>query len=130
MQEFIINEVKKMFTKGLLRYKKELGGENVMLLMYLKAKDEEAYMIFKNGVFEREITLKEFLGIKVIDLKGYTTLVPPHIVRFLKEFVQEQGSEQVDVNVYLNEDEDDIRLFLYTKGELVRKLSLEQLIKL
>lgn len=131
MQEFIQNETSRMFVKGLKRYCDKYGKEykSVFLLLYLKSLEEVGYMIFVDGQMKEEISLKEFLGVKMIDLKGYTVIAPPYILNFLNEFKVELGTNEVDVNVYLNEDMDDVRLFLYKKGQFVREIFLADLIK-
>lgn len=132
MQEFIQNETSKMFVKGLKRYCQKYNKEydQVFLLLYLKLFDEVGYMIFVDGQMQEEISLKEFLGVKVVDLKGYTVLAPPYILGFLQEFSRELDSIRIDVNVYLNEDMDDVNLFLYKEGKIVREIFLQDLIKI
>lgn len=131
MQEFIQAETSRMFVKGLKRYvdKYKVEFDKVFLLLYLKTMEEAGYMIFVNGEMKEEINLKEFLGVKMIDLKGYTMIAPPYILQFLKEFSVELDTNRFDVNVYLNEDMDDVRLFLYKEGKYVREIFLTDLIK-
>lgn len=131
MQEFIQAETSRMFVKGLKRYvdKYKVEFDKVFLLLYLKTMEEAGYMIFVNGEMKEVINLKEFLGVKIIDLKGYTMIAPPYILQFLKEFSVELDTNRFDVDVYLNEDMDDVRLFLYKEGKYVREIFLTDLIK-
>jgi hypothetical protein len=56
--------------------------------------------------------------------------VPPHIIGFLNGFKQELGSEQVDVCVYLDkEDDEKCRFFLFNAGKFVKEVYLTELIK-
>ena len=88
MEDFIINETKKIFNKAIKRFsKKDQVEENeVSLLLYLKEEDgekETGYKVCHHHVPVRDTKIMEILGV-LIDLKGYSMLVPPQIKRLLK----------------------------------------------
>lgn len=130
MKEFIVAETQKMFTKGLLNYTKKYDKayNELYLLLYLKKEDEVGYQIYVYDQMQEEIDLKQFLGVKMIDLKGYTVLAPPYILGFLKDFCKELSSNKVEVCVYLDEDMSDVRLFLFDSGKMVKEIFLDNLI--
>jgi uncharacterized protein YehS (DUF1456 family) len=131
MQDFIISEATKIFCKGIKRYAAESKKEEseVSLMLYLKGEDEEGYKVCYNNQPVKEVSLKDILNVK-FDLKGYTVFVPPHIIGFLNGFKEELGSEQVDVCVYLDKEDDEMcRFFLFNKGKFVKEVYLTELIK-
>jgi hypothetical protein len=69
--------------------------------------------------------------VKTFSIKGYDILIPPHIQSFLIDFRTELQSQNIDVSVYINnEDEDEVRFFLYNNGNFVREVFLKDLIKI
>lgn len=132
MEEFIISETSKIFTKGVKRYVEKYKVEDPLdasVLLYIKSKEEVGYQVYVDGQFKEEVTIKDILGVKVIDLKGYSVIAPPYILNFLQDFAKELGTHQIDVTIYLNEDQDDVRLFLSKEGKFVREVFLNELIK-
>jgi hypothetical protein len=141
MQEFIVNETKKIFSKAIQRYAKKDGieEENVSLLLHLfdegEINDEGelerkvGYMICHNYAPVKSVSIMDILGVK-IDLRGYSLLVPPQIKNILESFESELGSKKIEVGVYLDrEDSEEINYFLFCDGKLVKKFELEQVLK-
>jgi hypothetical protein len=135
MQEFIIDETQKIFCKSIKRYANDLKKENheVSILLYLKSEEGEkvdGYKICCNNQPVKEVSIKDVLNVK-FDIKGYSFLVPPHIIRFLKEFENELSSTQIDVCVYLSkEDDEECRFFLFNAGKFIKEVYLTELIKI
>lgn len=135
MQEFIIGESQNIFSKAIKRYAVEAKKENheVSILLYLKNVDGEkvdGYKICYNNQPVKEVGIKDILNVK-FDIKGYSFLVPPHIIRFLKDFENELSSTQVDVCVYLSkEDDQECRFFLFNAGKFIKEVYLTELIKI
>lgn len=135
MQEFIIDESQKIFSKAIKRYAVEAKKENheVSILLYLKSEEGEkvdGYKICYNNQPVKEVVIKDILNVK-FDIKGYSFLVPPHIIRFLKEFENELSSNQIDVCVYLSKEDDGIcRFFLFNAGKFIKEVYLTELIKI
>lgn len=135
MEEFIINETKKIFAKAIKRFAKKDGieQENVSILLYLKDGDEGkevGYKICHNHLPQRESRIMEILGV-LIDIKGYSMLVPPQIKKIIENFEIELGTADVEVCVYLDrEDDDEVRYFLYNNGAFVKEFYLADVLKL
>lgn len=142
MQEFIVNETKKIFNKAIKRYAKKDGvePENVSVLLHLYDEGE----IDENGELERKVGYKichnyapvksvsimDILGV-LIDMRGYSMLVPPQIKNILLGFESELSSKDVEVCVFLDrEDDDEVIYFLFSNGQLIKKFQLEEVLKL
>lgn len=130
MQEFIVEETSKIFTKGIKRFvdKNKVDIHEVSILLYLQKDDEVGYQVYVNGNYSENVTIKDILGVKVVDLKGYSVIAPPYIQKFLVDFRNELKSDKIDVSVYLNEDGDDVRFFLYDNGKLIKEVFLKELL--
>ena len=130
MQEFIVEETSKIFTKGIKRFvdKNKVDIHEVSILLYLQKDDEVGYQVYVNGNYSENVTIKDILGVKVVDLKGYSVIAPPYIEKFLVDFRNELKSDKIDVSVYLNEDGDDVRFFLYDNGKLIKEVFLKELL--
>jgi hypothetical protein len=141
MEEFIISETSKIFSKGIVRYAKKYKADehDVSILLYIKGEDEVGYLIYVENEFKEEVTIKDILGVKVIDYKGYSVIAPPYIYRFLINFVEELKTNKVDVTIYLKEeesdekvidedDESDVNFFLNVEGKLIRRVKLKNLL--
>lgn len=135
MEEFIINETKKIFNKAIKRFAKKDGieQENVSILLYLKEGEEGrevGYKVCHNHLPQRESKIMEILGV-LIDIKGYSMLVPPQIKKILENFELELKAENVEACVYLDrEDDDEVRYFLYNNGAFVKEFYLADVLKL
>jgi hypothetical protein len=60
------------------------------------------YQIYVGSEFKEEVTIKDILGVKVMDLKGYSVISPPYIHQFLLNFKVELRTDKVDVIIYLD----------------------------
>jgi len=135
MEDFIVNETKKIFNKAIKRFAKndKVEQEEVSILLYLKEEDAErhtAYKICHHHVPVRDSRIMEILGV-IIDIKGYSMLVPPQIKKIIENFETELKSTAVEVCVYLNrEDDDEVRYFLYNDGAFVKEFLLQDVLKL
>ncbi len=130
MEEFIISETSKIFSKGIKRYVKKYNVDehDVSILLYLKNSEDVGYQIYVGSEFKEEVTIKDILGVKVMDIKGYSVIAPPYIYQFLLNFKEELGTDKIDVSIYLDEDGDDVRFFLYGEGELIKEVYLKNLL--
>ncbi len=130
MEDFIVSETTKIFSRGIKRYveKHKVGIHDVSILLYLQNDDEVGYQIYVNGNYSENVTIKDILGVKMMDMKGYSVIAPPYIRKFLIDFKNELKSNKVDVSVYLDEDGEDVRFFLYDNGKLVREVFLNKLL--
>jgi len=130
MQEFIVAETSKIFSKGINRYvtKYKVDLHEVSILLYLQSDDEVGYQIYVNGNYSEDVTIKDILGVKMVDLKGYSVIAPPYIRKFLLDFKEELKSNKFDVSVYLDESGDDVRFFLYDNGKLIKEVFLNELL--
>jgi hypothetical protein len=81
-----------------------------------------------NDVFHSETTIKEILGVKVVDMKGYSVIAPPYIYKILLDLRVGLRSNKVDVSIYLNEEGDDVNYFVYESGNFVKKVELIELL--
>ena len=135
MEEFIIGETKKIFSKAIKRFSKKDGieKENVSILLYLTEGEdgrEVGYKICHNHIPERESKIMEILGV-MIDIKGYSMLVPPQIKKIIENFEIELSTNEAEVCVYLDrEDDDEVRYFLYKEGAFVKEFNLADVLKL
>ena len=142
MQDFIVNETKKIFNKAIERYAKKDGveQEKVSILLHLKDEGEidengelvrdVGYKVCHNYAPVKSVTIMDVLGV-MIDLRGYSMLVPPQIKNILKGFEEELSSSDVEVCVFLDrEDDDEVIYFLFSNGQLVKKFQLEEVLKL
>jgi hypothetical protein len=130
MEEFIIAETSKIFSKGIKRYVKKYNVDehDVSILLYVKSSEDVGYQIYVNGEFKEEVTIKDILGVKVMDIKGYSVIAPPYIHQFLLNFKVELRTDKIDVSIYLDENGEDVRFFLYSEGELIREVYLKNLL--
>jgi hypothetical protein len=142
MQEFIVNETKKIFNKAIKRNAKTDGIEeaNVSILLHLfdegevessgEVKRYVGYKICHNYAPVKSVGIMDILGVK-IDFKGYSMLVPPQIKNILENFELETGSKDIEVGVYLDrEDSNEINYFLFKNGQVVKKFNLEEVLNL
>lgn len=135
MLEFVVNETEKVFVKAIKKIAKEsmLDQTQVSFLLGLKQEGEMSvrYEVCHEYVPVRETTIKEILGIKKIDFKGFSYILPPKIKQILEDFAESQNSKDVEVAVFLSrENEDKIRYFLYDKGDIVKEFFLENVLKI
>lgn len=131
MQEFIASESSKIFLKGIKKFIESNKIEDelsVSLLLYIKGMDEVGYQYYVDGEFKSETTIKEILGVKVVDMKGYSIIAPPYIYKILLDLRVELRSNNIDVSIYLNEDGDDVNYFVYDNGNFVKKVELIELL--
>lgn len=131
MQEFIVSESSKIFLKGIKKFIESNKIEDelsVSLLLYIKGMDEVGYQYYVDGVFNSETTIKEILGVKLIDMKGYSVIAPPYIYKILIDLRVQLRSNNVDVSVYINEDGDDVNYFVYDNGNFVKQVELIELL--
>jgi hypothetical protein len=142
MQEFIINETKKIFNKAIKRYAKKDGVEQEKVSVLLHLYDEGeingegelernvGYKICHNYAPVKSVSIMDILGV-LIDMRGYSMLVPPQIKNILLGFEAELSSKDIEVCIFLDrEDEDEINYFLFSNGQLVKKFQLEEVLKL
>jgi hypothetical protein len=141
MEDFIISETSKIFSKGIVKYanKYKVDEHDVSILLYIKGEDEVGYLVYVQNEFKEEVTIKDILGVKVIDYKGYSVIAPPYIYRFLVNFVDELKTNKIDVTIILKEeesnekvidedDESDVNFFLNVEGKLIRRVKLKNLL--
>ena len=130
MEDFIVSETSKIFSKGIKRHvdKYKTGLNDVSILLYLQKDNEVGYQIYVNGNYSEDVTIKDILGVKMMDLKGYSVIAPPYIQKFLLDFKNELKSNKIDVSVYLDEEGEDVRFFLYDNGKLIREVFLNKLL--
>ncbi len=141
MEDFIISETSKIFSKGIVRYanKYKVNEHEVSILLFIKGEDEVGYLVYVQNEFKEEVTIKDILGVKVIDYKGYSVIAPPYIYRFLVNFVDELKTNKIDVTIILKEeesdervidedDESDVNFFLNVEGKLIRRVKLKNLL--
>ena len=134
MEEFIISETNKIFSKAILRFSKKEKQDSLQASILLcLSNDEEKNVVYKM-CFEHEVfqecSIMDILGVK-IDLKGYSMLVPPQIKKILENFSEELNSTNVEVMVYLGrEDESEVMYFLYDAKQLVKRFELSEVLKL
>jgi hypothetical protein len=134
MEEFIISETTKIFSKAINRFSKNDKQEPLNTSLILSLSEDEEKKVEYQICFEhqpvRKCSIMEVLGVK-IDLKGYSLLVPPQIKKIIENFITELGSESVEVSVYLDrEDENQVMYFLYKDGQLVKRFELQDVLKL
>lgn len=134
MQEFIVNETNKIFSKAIERFSKadKVEKEEVSILLYLKEEGDDretAYKLCHHHVPVKEITIMNVLGVR-IDLKGYSILVPPQIKKIIENFELEHNSKNIEVCVYLDrEDDGEVRYFLYKDAAFLSEFKLEDVLK-
>lgn len=134
MEEFIISETNKIFNKAIKRFAKKDGveQENVSILLSLGQDEDRSvvYRICHEFVPVKEVKIMDILGV-LIDIKGYSLLVPPQIKKILENFESEQGSTDIEVGVFLDrEDDEEILYFLFKEGRLVSKFLLADVLKI
>ena len=135
MEDFIINETKKIFNKAIKRFSKndKVEQEQVSILLYLKEEDGEMVTGFKVCHHHhpvKETKMMEILGV-LIDLKGYSMLVPPQIKKIIENFQYELQSKNVELCVYLDrKDDNEVLYFLYNDGAFLKDFLLQDVLKL
>jgi len=133
MKEFIISEATSIFLKAIKRYAKEQNVEEneISISLYLDEEEEVAYYLSISGNWHSDLSIKNILNVKTFSVKGYDVIIPPHLKSFLIDFRTELQSPNIDVSVYINnEDEDKVDFFLYNNGNVVREVFLKDLIKI
>jgi len=151
MEDFIISETAKIFSKAIKRYAKRdsISEERVSILLglYDEGEIEEKsgelvrmvrYDLCHDHTPAERLTIMEVLGVK-IDFKMYSVIVPPQIKNILEGFESRFGSRDVEVMVYLNreqfhqspeDEEDEVAYFAFKSGKVVTKFKLEQVLNL
>jgi hypothetical protein len=132
MEEFILSETRTIFNKAIKRFAKENRKDSldVSFLLNLTPEREVGYVYCQDHTPLRETNIKEILNVKVFDTKGYTLLVPPQIKKIIENLEARMSSNNIEVCVYLDrEDDDEIRYFVYQEGKYVKEVNLLELIK-
>jgi hypothetical protein len=132
MEEFILSETRTIFNKAIKRFAKENKRDSldVSFLLKLTPEREVGYVYCQDHAPLRETNIKEILNVKVFDTKGYTLLVPPQIKKIIENLEARMSSNNIEVCVYLDrEDDDEIRYFVYQEGKYVKEVNLLELIK-
>jgi hypothetical protein len=136
MIDIVVSETEKIFCKAIKTFSKKdmLDQTQVSFLLSLTEVDGEnvvKYELCHEHVPVRETNIKEILGVKNIDFKGYTYFVPPKIKQILDDFSESLNSKNVEIGVYLNrEDEDKIRYFLYNEAQYIKEIFLGDVLKI
>lgn len=130
MKEVIINETNKVFIKALEKYAKQNNQniKNIQIIIGLNETEELQYKTCINGVLTN-VTLKEILGIKTIDFKGFTLFIPPYLMQIIGKLVNEQQSKFVEVIIVYNVVKEYCAYFLFTEKKKVREVYLNDLIE-
>lgn len=151
MEDFIISETSKIFSKAIKRYAKESGvtEDRVSILLGLFDEgeiDEKSGEVVRNVRYSvcldhspvKQVGIMEVLGVK-IDFKMYSVIVPPQIKNILENFERQYGSRDVEAMVYINDErfwktpedeEDEVAFFVFKSGKVVTKFKLEQVLNL
>jgi len=132
MEEFILSETRTIFNKAIKRFAKENKRDSldVSFLLSLTPEREVGYVYCQDHTPLRETNIKEILNVKVFDTKGYTVIVPPQIKKIIENLEARMSSNNIEVCVYLDrEDDDEIRYFVYQEGKYVKEVNLLELIK-
>jgi hypothetical protein len=132
MQEFIVDETNKIFKKAIKRYAKKdaIDTNKVSILLSLDAEKEVVFSVCHNFQPVKVVGIMDILGV-LIDLKGYSFLVPPQIQNILLDFESELKSELIAVGVFLNpSDDDEILYFLFDNAKKVKDFALSDVLKL
>jgi hypothetical protein len=136
MIDIVVSETEKIFCKAIKTFSKKdmLDQTQVSFLLSLTEVDSEnvvKYELCHEHIPVRETNIKEILGVKNIDFKGYTYFVPPKIKQILEDFSESLKSKDVEVAVYLNrENEDKVRYFLYDKTQIINEFHLKDVLKI
>jgi hypothetical protein len=136
MIDIVVSETEKIFCKAIKTFSKKdmLDQTQVSFLLSLIEVDGEnvvKYEVCHEHIPVRETNIKEILGVKNIDFKGYTYFVPPKIKQILEDFSESLKSKDVEVAVYLNrENEDKVRYFLYDKTQIINEFHLKDVLKI
>ena len=136
MIDFIVSETEKIFCKAIKSFSKKalLDDTQVSFIMSLYEVDGEnvvKYELCHEHIPVRETNIKELLGVKNIDFKGYTYFVPPRIKQILEDFSISLNSKNIEISVYLSRDnEDKVRYFLYKDTEYVKEFMLGDVLKI
>ena len=132
MEEFILSETRTIFNKAIKRFAKENKRDSldVSFLLKLTPEREVGYVYCQDHTPLRETNIKEILNVKIFDTKGYTLLVPPQIKKIIENLEARMSSNNIEVCVYLDrEDDDEVRYFVYQEGKYVKEVNLLELIK-
>jgi hypothetical protein len=132
LEDVIISETRNVFEKAIKRFASEnkVTEDRISILLYLINGDDTYTLCIDNNPI-KEVTIKDILNVKIMDMKGYSVILPPQIVNILNKLEEEHKSNIIDVSVHfdINGDEDKIRFFLYKEEKLVNEIFLEELIK-
>jgi len=132
MEEFILSETRTIFNKAIKRFAKENKKDSldVSFLLSLTPEREVGYVYCQDHTPLRETNIKEILNVKIFDTKGYTVIVPPQIKKIIENLEARMSSNNIEVCVYLDrEDDDEVRYFVYQEGKYVKEVNLLELIK-
>ena len=136
MIDFIVSETENIFCKAIKNFAKKslLDDTQVSFIMRLNEENGEnvvKYEVCHDHIPVRETNIKELLGIKTIDFKGYTYFIPPKIKQILEDFCISLSSKNIEISVYLNREEDDkVKYFLYNNGKLIQQFNLVDVLKI
>lgn len=133
MQEFIVEQTNKIFSKCIKNFSKadKVEQNEVSILMHLQGEEREVgFKICHHHQPVKEVTIMNVLGVR-IDIKGFSLFVPPQIKKIIEGFESEVGSKNIELCVYLNrEEEDEVRYFLYNDGAYLKEVFLKDVLKL
>jgi hypothetical protein len=128
MEEFIVSETTSVFNKAIKRFAKndKKQDQDVSLILRLNADAEVQYVLCHDHKPHREVTIKEIFNVRVVDTKGYTMILPPHIKKILQGLEQSLDTKNVEVSVYQSrkeDDEDNIQYFVYKDGKFLKEVN-------
>lgn len=132
LEDVIVSETQNVFEKAIKRYASEnkVTEDRVSILLYL-VDGEDAYTVCIDNNPLKDVTIKDILGVRFMDMKGYSVFLPPHIINILKVLEEEQKSNMIDVSVHLDisGEYDNIRFFLFRENKVIREIFLKEIIK-
>jgi hypothetical protein len=135
MEEFIVSETTNVFNKAIKRFAKNDKKEeqDVSLILSLDDNGDIQYVLCHDHKPNREITIKEIFNVRIVDTKGYTMILPPHIKKILEGLGATLNTKNVEIGVYQSrkeDDEDNIQYFVYADGNFLKEVNLVDLLKL
>jgi hypothetical protein len=144
MRELIAEQVKVTFSKAIRKFKKKADLEDGHLSILLKLNDldavdesnNKAYVkvlssyVCHNHKLAHEVKLSDIMGM-TLTLSGIGSLVQAHIHTILEQFENEYSTNDVEVSVYSDMDDDDaVVYYVYANGELKKQFELLDVLKI
>lgn len=129
----ILEKVTNTLRDGIDRFPAEanLTEKDVQLLIEIEVTEESGdvvYWLLYNHQKVKQVKFKEIMNVK-IDILGQGILVGNFIGRYMMTIAEESQKDISEISVMICKKGENLRLFEYYMGDMIRELNLEEIVQ-